>query len=218
MLDQTPSAGATPAAAGATPAQTTPVSPAAGTAPAAPETPATGEPDGLGDAGKRAIDRMKAERDAAQTAAKAASDELAALKLASASDSEKAISQAKKDGATETRTSLEGQIRRSEVKAALVAEGINRSVLDLAVNAPDFAALKVGESGVEGLDTAVAAFKKDRADLFAAPGAAGGSSDGGARGGTKVTKEQVIAWSKDPVEYEKHRDEIMAAQAQGLRS
>jgi hypothetical protein len=160
---------------------------------------------------------MKAERDAAQSAAKAASDELAALKLASASDSEKALAQARKDGGAEVLTKVQAQIRRSEVKAALVGAGINASVLDLAVNAPEFMALKVDDDGVvTDLEATVATFKTARKDLFGtAP--AGGSSDGGARGTPRLTKDQVQAWSKDPVEYEKHREEIMAWQAAGLR-
>jgi acyl-CoA synthetase (NDP forming) len=62
----------------------------------------------------------------------------------------------KKDGAAESRSEGRGQIRRSEVKAALSAAGINASVLDLAVNAPEFAALKVDDDGVvTGLEAAV---------------------------------------------------------------
>jgi hypothetical protein len=80
------SAGATPVVAGATPAQTPPPTDAS---PAAPAPPATGEPDVLGDPGKRALDAMKAERDAATRAAKAAEKELQTLREAALSETEK---------------------------------------------------------------------------------------------------------------------------------
>lgn len=168
------SAGATPVVAGATPAQTPPPN---GTPSAAPP-PATGDPDALGDAGKRALEAMKAERDAASRDAKAAKQALEALQDKSATDAEKAIKAARAEGLAQGHA----QIRRSEVKAALAGAGINASVLDLALGAPDFAALKVNDEGeVEGLGEAIAAFKKARADLFK-PTAAPGSADGGAHG------------------------------------
>jgi hypothetical protein len=137
-----------------------------------------------------------------------ARDELEALKAASLSDTEKAIAQAKKDGGAEVLSKVQAQIRRSEVRAALTAAGVNAGVLDLAVKADEFGALTVDDDGeVTGLDAAVDAFRKAHTDLFTkAP--TPGTADGGARGGVKVTKEQVESWSKDPVEYEKHRDEI----------
>lgn len=217
MTDTTASAGATPAAGGATPPQSPPAQPASGSTTAAPTEPAKGEDDALGEKGLRAL---QVERDAAK-AAKAERDalqkQLDELKASTLSDSDKAIAQAKKDGSTETLTRVQAQIRRSEVKAALVGAGINASVLDLAINASEFTALKVDDEGVvDGLEAAVTAFKAGRKDLFGTA-AAGGSSDGGARGAPRLTKEQVTAWSKDPAEYDKHRDEIMAWQAAGMR-
>jgi hypothetical protein len=213
VTEQNASAGATPAATGATPVQSPPAAPAPGNPPAAPSQPATGDDDALREPGKRALQLERDARGAAEDRAKAAEKELEDLRKASLSESEKAIAKAKDDGKAEERQRTEGQIRRTEVKAALVGAGINASVLDLAINAPEFGKLKVDDDGVvEGLDAAVTAFKAARKDLFGTL-AAGGSSDGGARGGSKVTKEQAIAWSKDPAEYEKHRDEIMASLA-----
>src|ERR1041385_2287487 len=98
-MTDTPSAGATPVAGGATPSQTpaNPAAPVSGGTTA----PATGDPDGLGDAGKRAI---QAEREA-KAAAIRERDELKArldeLENASKSDHDKAIAAARNEGKAE---------------------------------------------------------------------------------------------------------------------
>ena len=213
MTDNAP-AGATPVVPGATPGQTPPPT---GSVPAAPP-PATGEDAALGDAGKRAIDAMKAERDAAQRAAKAAERALEELKLAGASEAEKAIAKAKADGAAEVTSRFHDQIRRSEVKLALSAAGINASVLDLAARADEFGALKVTDTGeIEGLASAVGSFKAARADLFGAGARPVGSPDAGTggraaiQGGASFTRAQL----KDHGFYMAHKDDILRAQAEG---
>lgn len=159
------SAGAMPAAAGAMPAQTpaTPAAPAAGAA----TEPAMGYPDGLGDAGKKALDAERRRAEAAEKAHGELAKKLEALENASKSDHDKAIDQAKKDGATEVLAKAQAQVRRSEVRAALLTAGIGANVLDLAAKADAFAELKVTEDGdVQGLEQAVADFKKAMPDLF----------------------------------------------------
>jgi len=159
-MAETPPAGATPVEAGATPAQT------AAPTNAAPE-PATGDPEALGDAGKRALDLMKSERDAAVKAAKAAEKERDELKSRTQTDQEKAVDAARKEGATEALTRANERIRRSEVRAALTAAGVNPALLDLAPRGDEFSALKVDDDGeVEGLTAAVEAFKTKMPDLF----------------------------------------------------
>lgn len=208
------SAGATPAAAGATPAQTTPVSPAAD--PVTPTTPAMGD-DGLGDAGKRAIDAERASARAEKARADKAEKALTDLQNASKSDAEKALAAAKAEGASEVTERYHAMIRRSEVKAALAGSGINPSVLDLALGAPEFAGLKVADDGsVEGLDAAVAQFKGSRADLFK-PATVDGSSGLGTGSATRTaagktfTRDQL----KDPVFYQANRVDIMQAMQEG---
>jgi len=210
------SAGATPAAAGATPAQTTPVSPAAEPT-AASTTPATDGAEALGDAGKRALDAMKAERDAAQRAAKAAEKARDDAINANATEAEKALKAAKAEGAAEVTTKLNARIRSSEVKVALAGAGINPSVLDLAVNAPELMKLTVTEDGeVEGLEEAIKAFKGTRADLFK-PALAAGSSDFGTgsaartAAGKSFTREQL----RDPVFYQANKADILKAMQEG---
>lgn len=152
------------------PTQSPPATPAV-SAPAVPAPPATGDdyPEGLGDAGKRAIDRMKAERDAALESAKVTARAHDELKAKHQTESERALDDAKKAGASEVTERFHGQIRRAEIRTALTGAGINASVLDLAAKADEFAALKVTEEGeVAGLDAAVEAFRKARPDLFSA--------------------------------------------------
>jgi hypothetical protein len=88
---------------------------------------ATEKPDNLGDAGKQAIDRMKAERDAARKEAKATAKALEAEKAKGLSDSEKAIAQAKADGAAEATLNAGKRLARAEIKAAAAGKGIDAS-------------------------------------------------------------------------------------------
>jgi hypothetical protein len=163
-------AGAMPVVGGATPPQT-PAQPASG-APAPTPEPATGYPDGLGDAGKRALDDMKAAKKAAEAEARAAREELDRLRTATATDAEKALIAARKEGASEVLGKVQAQIRRSEVRAALAAAGLPGNFVDLAARSDEFASLKVTDDGeVEGLHAAVEAFRKAMPDLFTKPGA-----------------------------------------------
>jgi hypothetical protein len=138
---------------------------------------------GLGDAGKRALDAMKAERNAAIAAAKAAERELEQLKAASLSESEKAIAAARKAGADEVTDRLHARVRRAETKLALAAAGATPSLIEDLANAAEFAALRIDENDqVIGLDDAVKAHKARVPDAYRAPATPGpGSVDGGPR-------------------------------------
>lgn len=94
------------------------------TAPVTPEED-TDNPDGaesLGDAGKKALDAMKAERKAAKDEARQLRKELEALKTQIAdkekSPDEKAIEAARREAAEEATTKANERILRSEVRAA----------------------------------------------------------------------------------------------------
>lgn len=173
------SAGATPVAEGATPSQT-----ASSTTVVTP--PATGADTQLGDAGKQALDRMKADKKASDDARKTAESERNALQTrieelenATRSDTEKAIATARKEAATEVEQRYQSRIRASEVKVALTAAGMADP--EPVLGASEFAALKVTDAGVEGLDKAVEAFKTAHPSLFTSSRPMG-SADGGARG------------------------------------
>lgn len=79
--------------------------------------PATGE-DALGDAGKQALDRMKAERAQAVKESKELRRELEQVRLSSLSDAEKAVEMARAETRTETLRSVGGRLVDAEVRAA----------------------------------------------------------------------------------------------------
>lgn len=152
---------------GATPPAGQPPATPPATPPTAP--PATGAPDpdadGMTtDAGRRAL---AAERKRAAELQKRVEE----LEGQTASDAEKATKQAVKDAVSERDTYWAERIRRSEARSALRAAGVtNDKDLDLAANAPEFAALTVDEQGtVTDLAKAVEQFKKDHPAIFAAP-------------------------------------------------
>jgi hypothetical protein len=221
VTEQIIPAGAMPAEAGATPAQSAPAQPGAPSTTIPATTPATGAADQegaeLGDAGKRAIDAERAKATAADKRAKAAEAELEKLRTATLSDTEKAIDQAKKDGAAEVLTRIHGQVRRSEVRTALISAGLTPSLLSLAAKSDEFEALKVSDDGeVEGLDDAVAGFKKAHADLFGKPGIPGSFDTGTGAGGRPAgkptyTREQL----RDTAFYAANKADILLAQREG---
>jgi len=149
----------------------------------APDPSAPDDTLGLGDAGKRALDAMKAERNAAIAASKAAERELEQLRTASLSESEKAIAAARKAGADEVTERLHARVRRAEVKLALARAGAVPSLIEDLANAAEFAALVVDDSDqVTGLDDALKAHRSRVPDAYRAPAAPGpGSVDGGPR-------------------------------------
>lgn len=182
MPDSTTPAGATPAAAGATPAQTTPVSPAPD--PASPTaTPATGDTDGLGEAGKKAIAAERKAAKEAQDALRAAQAELEALKAAGLSESEKAIKEAANAATAAERAKWQTSIRSVRVEAALrVAGATNETLLELALRSDLIASLTVDEAGrVTDLDKAVEQLKRDIPEMFG-PAGAGGPTRGAQTG------------------------------------
>jgi hypothetical protein len=189
MSEPTTSAGATPAAGGATPPQTPPAASAPASTPQAqpastsPEDPSAQDVSGLGDAGKRALDAMKAERNAALAASKAAERELDQLRTASLSENEKAIAAARKAGADEVTDRLHARVRRAETKLALARAGALPSLIEDLANAAEFAALVVDDTDqVTGLDDALKAHRSRVPDAYRTPTTPGpGSVDGGPR-------------------------------------
>lgn len=77
----------------------------------------TAPPD-LGDAGKRAIDAMKAERDQAVKDRRAATRELEQARTAGLNEAERAVAEAKTAGRTEALTQMGERLARSEFVAA----------------------------------------------------------------------------------------------------
>jgi hypothetical protein len=201
MTTEPTSTGATPDATGATPAAagqtgstgaTLDVGKANGTG----ATPApTGSadatsrsyPDGLGDAGKRALDSERDARVAAETQARDATKELEKLRKASQSEQEKALDEARGEGWTKAA----GLVRRAEVRRALTAAGCR--FVDLASKADEFANLEVTEDGtVKDLDKVIDRFKAATPAAFGEP-AKPTDFGGGPRGGPAVGSDMNTA-------------------------
>ena len=208
MTDQQ-SAGATPVEAGATPPQSTPAD-----QPAA--EPATGD-EGLGGAGKRALEAERAQRRDAERQLKAARDELEALRTSQLSDHEKAIAKARKDATDEANARAAAMVRRAEVRRALQGAGVTPDALDLAASAAEFGGLEVDEEGrVADLEKTTEAFRKAHPSLFAAARPAAGDFDGGSGGSPTApswTRDQIGAMSQ--AEFERNEAEIMRAMREG---
>lgn len=190
--------GATPEQPGATP-QTEGVK--------EPAQPATGEAEGLGDGGKKALEsERKAAREALKRA-ETAEKELEKLRQASQSDQEKALDTARKEGAAEAAKAAAVRIRRAEVRRSLTAAGIQATELALAATASEFGDLEVDDEGeVAGLDEAVNAFKAAHPSLFGKP-AASGSMDGGVRGKSSLTLDEIKRMT--PEQHAARRTEVM---------
>jgi hypothetical protein len=168
-----PAGGANPPA--AAPPATPPPAPPPATPPATPPAPpATGEPadpEGLGEAGKKALREERAAKKAAEDALATAQAELDALRTSTLSDQEKAIKEAGTTAAAAERAKWQASIRSVRVESALrVAGATNEKLLDLALRSDLITGLKVDETGkVTDLDKAVTQLKTDIPEMFTEP-------------------------------------------------
>jgi hypothetical protein len=189
-MPETTSGGAMPPAAGATPAQSAPGSPA--TDPnAATTAPATGDTDALGEAGRRAIAAERKSAKEAQDALRAAQTELETLRAAGLSESEKAVKEATNAATAAERAKWQASIRSVRVESALrVAGATNETLIDLALRSDLISALKVDEAGkVTDLDKAVEQLRKDIPEMFTKAGP--GTVTAGAQTGTPAQAKDL---------------------------
>lgn len=153
---------------------TAPVEGAEQNNPATPD-PATGE-EALGDAGKQALDRMKADKKAAETEAKTLRAELDKIRQASMSETERAVAEAKAAGRTEAASEFGKELAREKFDALA---GRRNADFDTA-KALEYVDLSkfLGEDGRPDPKAIAAAVER------LVPQAAGGppSFDGGPRG------------------------------------
>lgn len=85
--------------------------------------------DDLGDAGKKAIQQEREARKAAEKAAKDAQAELDELRKAQMSDQEKAVEEARREGATETETKFQKRLFAAEAKVAAAGKVADPTLL-----------------------------------------------------------------------------------------
>lgn len=191
-----------PAAGGATPPQTPPVNPTPDLATPPPATGASDADPALGDAGKRAIQAERERAKALERERDTIRQQFEELQRSSLSDHEKAIADAVKAAKAETAATYEAERTRDKVRLALMGAGIQASVIELAVRAPDFDGVKPDE-----IEDKVKAFVKTQPALFAKPSLPGADLGAGAGSPTGLTLDAVKAMK--PAEYAKRRDEVM---------
>jgi hypothetical protein len=212
MPTETTPAGAMPAVEGATPSQTTPVSPATGTP--ADDTPATGDAEAMRtDAGKQALEQERTARRDAEKRARDFEKELTDLRKAGLSEQERAVAEARDAGRNEVLSKAQEITRRAEVRRALTVAGCSDP--ELARLAPDFTELAVTDEGdVPELDKAISTFKAAHPSLFVAK--APGSFDTGTAGGRPAAgRIYSLADLRDPAFYQANEKDILAARAEG---
>lgn len=151
--------------------------------------PVEGE-DQLGDAGKKALDRMKADKKAAQETAKAAQAELAALKaqLAEATARGDAVADVEKvveAKAAEIAAQYQAKVAAAEIKAAAVGKVID---VDLVASLPEFNPTNFltesGEVDQVKVAEAIDGLVTSKPYLAAQGQGVKGAGDGGARNGS----------------------------------
>lgn len=162
------------------------------TEPTEPTEPIEGE-DALGDAGKKALDRMKADKKAALESERAARAELDTLKqqLAEATakgeavDVEKAV-EAK---AAEIAATYQAKVAAAEIRAAAVGQVID---VELVASLPEFAPTNFltesGEVDQGKVADAISALVASKPFLAAQSQGVKGSGDGGPRNGSQPSQ------------------------------
>lgn len=116
-------------------------------------------------------------------------------------------------------TQLETELQNNKIDQALTNKLVPEGVVDLeaALKLADRSKIKVDSNGnITGVDDALASLKTDKAYLFGKPGQpqVGGPTNpqNPPSGPAKFKRSQL----RDPVFYQEHRDEILAAQKAGL--
>jgi len=176
-----------------TPPATPPTNPPAAAAPA----PANEDPpgaDALGDAGKKALDVMKAERNSAREAAKKAADELAALKAAQegreAEHEAQIAAQRVKD---EALAAANERILKAEVRAAAATKLADPADALRFLNMSDFEVGSDGEVDASQVAKAIDDLIASKPYLAAQGRRFPGSADGGPRNESEKSIDDQIA-------------------------
>jgi hypothetical protein len=216
MPPETTPAGAMPAAAGATPAQTPP----ADQAPAAQTPPATGaqatDDPSLGDAGKKALDAERDARRDAEKRAKAAEDELKKLKDASLSENERRD----KRLADLERAETDWQRERQDL---VLRSSVERQAVKLGFADPTDALGLLDRTSIEyepdgsprNVEQLLTALAKGKPYLLAQRRSAGSFDTGTGGGQSAAGRTYTRAELRDPKFYEANREDITKAAAEG---
>jgi len=169
----------------------------------------------LGDAGKQALDRMKAERNAERARAREAQKELdrikAELALKDKPAEEQAIEAARAEARAEAVAAANQRILKSELKALATGKLADPSDAHLYINLDEFSVDEDGEVDSEALNDAISALIERKPHLAVQKqNRFDGSGDQGAKG--KVSKPAQL--SREDLKGMKP-EEIVAAKAAG---
>lgn len=182
------------------------------------ETDTTEGESALGDAGKKALDAMKAEKKAAVAEARHARTALeklqAELALKDKPADEQAIEAAKAEARAETLTAANARILKSELRAAATGKLADPTDAALYIDLSEFDVNDDGDVDSDALTEAIADLLERKPHLAAGkPNRFDGAADQGAKG-KDVTPPQ---WTN--ADLERHKDDpdaITAAKAAGL--
>ena len=162
---------------------------------AATESTTTEDEKALGDAGKQALDRMKAERNAAREQAKTAADELARLKAeAEGKQAEYAAEQKTREVESAALAKANDRILKAEVRVAAATKLNDPADALLHINLSDFEVGSDGEVDATAIGKAIDDLIARKPYLAAQGGKKfQGSADGGARNGSTASIDDQIA-------------------------
>lgn len=163
--------------------------------------------DALGDAGKKALDRMKADRKAAQESAKAAQAELEALKLQLAEATAKGeavdVAKAVEEKAAEIAAQYQAKVAAAEIRAAAVGKVVD---VDLVASLPEFNPqnflTESGEVDQAKVAAAIDGLVTSKPYLAAQGQGVKGTGDGGARNATgpsQLTRTDLARMSPEEI-------------------
>lgn len=164
------------------------------------DTPPEGEED-LGDAGKKALDAMKAQRKAANDRAKAAEERATALETALAAKDkpaeEQALDAARAEARAEAQKAADARILKSELRAVAAGKLANPADALAFIDLSEFTVDADGEPDSDALNEAITDLLKARPYLAANPNQNPfqGQGDGGAKPPAKpeATLDEQIA-------------------------
>lgn len=181
-------------------------------------TSAEGE-SALGDAGKQALDRMKAERAAARAEAKAAKEALEALQaqlaLKDKSAEEQELEKAKAEARAEATSAANKRILRSELKALATGKLADPADAHLYINLDDFTVDENGDVDSDALNEAITDLLDKKPHLAAAKQTRfDGDADQGAKGKTSGPSQLTQA-DLDRMKAAGDDDGIAQARAEG---
>lgn len=146
-----------------------------------------GADESLGDAGKQALDRMKAERNAARAEARTKEAELKTLREAAALKDkpaeEQEIEAAKAEARTEATVKANERILKADLRAAATGKLADPTDAALYINLADFTVSEDGETDSDALNDAIADLLEKKPHLAAVKqNRFDGDADQGAKG------------------------------------